>query len=769
MRGTRWLLLAAILMILGGTATTYYISKKASLAGRVAKPAALPANSSATALQYEFSRADHGRQVVRVTADSSRQLQDSGAVELTNLQLNLYLPDGQHYDRIKSPKADFSQTDLKLVSNNEVEITLSVPIEGQPATQLTSIKTSGITFESKTGRASTDRATTFTFANGTGSSTGATYDPSTHELHLLKNVKVDMHGEGAKSKVMHIETNDLTYKELTSEIWLLPTARLVREETTINAGPTIVIMKDKVIDHIDARFAHGVDNYPKRKLNYAADLLHVAYDEEGKVKRISGAGNASLVNAAEASNTTMTADNVDMDFITNEDGESILTHTLGHGKAAIESKPIPDPTGKTKPAETRLLKSDVIDLFMREGGKEIERVQTQAPGSMEFLPNIPAQHHRIMTGERMTIVYGAKNEIQSFVSNNVTTETFPDAAEVARNLKAKKPPLPNSKTASVNMTAEFDEKGQMKTMRQWDNFTYQEGDRQARAALAVLENDKNMMDLLRNARISDASGSTDAEHIAIDQKTGDFKADGHVNTSHLPDKPDKKQSSGLLDGDQPVQGMAARMTSAHKNMVVHYEGNAMLWQGTDRITSDIIDIDREKHVIVASGKVVTQMIDKQKEDTPKDAILPFTVVKSDKLVYTDLDRVAHYTGGCNLTRPGLFVKSDEIRSFLKEKDKDAKPGEDDGGSRLEKAVSDGNVEIVDTTPVRKRTGNGVHAEYYTDEDKIVLDGDPAKTVDNIRGNSQGKELVYFTTDDKLTAEGAPSKQVKTHLIKKKKK
>ncbi len=139
-------------MILGGTATTYYISKKASLAGRVAKPAALPANSSATALQYEFSRADHGRQVVRVTADSSRQLQDSGAVELTNLQLNLYLPDGQHYDRIKSPKADFSQTDLKLVSNNEVEITLSVPIEGQPATQLTSIKTSGITFESKTGK-----------------------------------------------------------------------------------------------------------------------------------------------------------------------------------------------------------------------------------------------------------------------------------------------------------------------------------------------------------------------------------------------------------------------------------------------------------------------------------------------------------------------------------------------------------------------------------------------------------------------------------------
>ncbi len=56
---------------------------------------------------------------------------------------------------------------------------------------------------------------------------------------------------------------------------------------------------------------------------------------------------------------------------------------------------------------------------------------------------------------------------------------------------------------------------------------------------------------------------------------------------------------------------------------MHYEGNAVLWQGTDRIQSDIIDIDRDKRtLIVASGKVVTQMIDKQKErHAPKDAVL----------------------------------------------------------------------------------------------------------------------------------------------------
>ncbi|MCU1262787.1 MAG: OstA family protein, partial [Bryobacterales bacterium] len=463
MRGTRWLLLVAILVILGGTGIIYFIQQKANSAVRVAKPPALPPNTSGAAVDWEWSRTDNGRRVVEIKAHSLHQVQDTGRMELEGVRLFLYQRDGLHYDLVKAPKADFNQTEGKLYSNPEVEITLDVPIEGQPPRQLTSVKTSGITFESKTGKASTDRPTSFTFAGGKGTSTGATYDPTTHELHLITNVVLDMHGEDPKSKVMHIEAGELTYKEGGSEIWLTPVSKLVRAETTIDAGPAVIALKDKVIDHIDAQKAHGIDNYPKRKLDYTADFLHVSYDEDGKVKKITGAGNARLVNLAEASTTTMTADTVDLDFVENEDGEAILTHTTGQGNAMIESKPVEDPASKTKPAETRVLKSAYIDLFMRTGGKEIERVQTQAPSGLEFLPNLPEQHHRVLTGDAMTIIYGPNNTIKSFVTTNVTTDTFPDEVEKARALKAKKPVPENSKTASVNMTAEFDEKGQMKT------------------------------------------------------------------------------------------------------------------------------------------------------------------------------------------------------------------------------------------------------------------------------------------------------------------
>ena len=41
---------------------------------------------------------------------------------------------------------------------------------------------------------------------------------------------------------------------------------------------------------------------------------------------------------------------------------------------------------------------------------------------------------------------------------------------------------------------------------------------------------------------------------------------------------------------------------------------------------------------------------------------------------------------------------------------------------LNHAYGDGKVEIVDVNPERKRIGTSEHAEYYTDEAKVILTG-----------------------------------------------
>ncbi len=769
MRGTRWLLLVAILAVLGGTWYTYIAQRRSDKAHAAPKPPELEHRLSAAAGDWTWDRYDAGKAIVKIRAKAFRQVAETNHFELDGLRMDLVQKDGTHYDLVSSPKADFDQTEGKMLSDGEVEITLDVPTGTEPTPDLTRIKSTGITFESKTGKATTNSATSFKFKGGEGTSVGATYDPNTKELHLLKQVVLNLHGTKPGAKVMRVETEELTYKETGSIVWLTPTAKMIRENSVITAGPSVVNLRgDRSIDSIAAQQAHGVDTYPKRKLDYVADMLVAKYDEDGEhIQKISGAGHPKLISSAEGAETTMVADIVDLDF-TQQNNEPTLTHVAGNSHAVIESKQLPDPAKRLKTPETRILRAGYIDMFMRPGGKEIDKVLTQTDSILEFLPNEPDQHRRILTGGKMNIAYGPQNSVQSFSTTNVATQTFPDQLEIAKAQKAKQPPPQVSKTSSVNMNADFDAKSQMKHMKQWDNFLYEEGDRHARAVTALLDNDKNIMDLDNKARIWDASGSTDGDHIQIDQKTGNFNANGHVSTSRMPDQDKDTSSADIFDGDQPIQGRAEHMTSANKNKLVHYEGKSVLWQGSDRIQAEKIDIDRDKQTLAADGAVVTQLIDKKGADENEKvpaAAPAFTIVKALHLLYEDDSRIALYTGGATMNRPGLWVKGSEIRAFLSEKDDDAE-GESDSKSRLEKAHSDGDVEIVDSTNIRKRTGTGVHAEYYTDNERVIIRGNQAVLVDSLKGNSRGAELTYLINDDKIVMTKNVDKQVRTHMKRK---
>src|SRR5256885_2715882 len=122
-----------------------------------------------------------------------------------------------------------------------------------------------------------------------------------------------------------------------------------------------------------------------------------------------------------------------------------------------------------------------------------------------------------------------------------------------------------------------------------------------------------------------------------------------------------------------------------------------MWQGANRIRSDRIEIDREARRLVAAGGVRTQLIEKSAA-TPM-----FTNVNSAGLVYTESDRLAHYTGGVLLTRANLRVKSLELRSFLSE----AGPE-----NSLAQAYADGKEELQQSAPGRTRTGTSEHAASF---------------------------------------------------------
>lgn len=731
MRGTRWLILAAIAAILGGVWLTWRIQQTTLRSQARPRTQNLPLDLNSSADDWTWTESVPGRPcpAVEVKARKFGQSNDNSRVELEHVQLKLYHKDCGQYDLIRSARAQFGTEDKRLFSDGDVEITLGFPVEGSPARKPITIRTSGVTFESATGRAVTDRPAEFEFENGKGKSVGASYDPTLKELHLNSQAQLDWLSPRPNAKPVHIDAGELIYKEAESKIWVRPWGRLTRENTVIDTGPGVISLQDGVIRLVDTQMARGADTWPDRRLQYAADELWVHLNEDGVVQKVEAQTNARLISTSASGQTTLAAYRVNMDF-TQSGSESVLSKAVAVGNASVESKP-------TGGAENRVLRSDSIDVTMRAGGREIDNLETHAPGTLEFLPNRPAQRYRKLDAAQMWIGYGPQNRIQSFRATQVTTRTEPNAGQ-------KKSRRVAAVTTSRNLKAEFDPgTGQMLRMEQWDDFTYQEGDRRARSARATLEQTTDLLLLEENARVWDASGATSADRIRLDQHNDIFAANGHVNSSRAPEK--KPTPSGMLSGDQPLQAVAQSMTSRNRDRLVHYEGNVVMWQGANRIHAQQVDIDRAQRRLAAAGNVMTQFV----EDGGA-----VTTVRAARLVYTETGRLARYTGGAVLARPKLQVKAAEIRAFLAEGGKQ---------SRIDKAYADGQVHIVQSAAGRTRTGTGEHAEYYAGEEKIILRGGEPQLVDSRTGTTRGTQLTYWANDDRLLVTGGPGRPATSRI------
>ena len=754
MRGARWLLLVAMAVVIGGVGLTYRAQKKALRDQSPPKPAVLSLDLNSSAENWHYTETDTktGRVIADISAGDFRQVKDSSRVELKAVTLKLPSRHGADtYDLIKSAAATFFANEHRLYSDGDVSITLDVPNQGEPSHPLISIRSSGVTFNSETGRAETDRPSSFTFQYGEGKSSGAFYDPAAHELQMKKDVEVQWKTPGPNAKPMKIEAETLSYRETAAEIWMPSWARLTRDTTQIEGQESVIHLEDGAIRQVSTTKAHGSENDPARKLRYAADRLALVFNDDAEVQRIDGQGNAELLATSEASETKVTAPSVTLNFEM-QTGQSALSEVLTKGGAVVVSRPLPLP-GRALP-ESTALRSDTIELKMKPGGKELNSVVTHSPGQLEFLPNLPAQHHRTLDGSEMVIAYGAQNRIESFRAKNVKTRTDPTEDERKRN---RAPAL----TSSQEMLARFETgSSRLASMEQWGEFAYSEGDRRARAAKATLDSDENVMLLDTTARVWDPTGSTSGDHIRMDQRTGNFTAEGSVYSSRLPDK-DEKNNPGMLSGDDPIEAQAGKMESTNRNRTIHYERNVNLSQGANRIQADVVDVDRQKQALAADGSVVTNLWEQPKNDPneqkKKASAAILTVVHAAHLTYTDRDRLALYTGGVVLERPGLHVKARELRAFL---------ADSTAESRLDKAIAEGSVEIVQKALDRTRTGTGEHGEYYPDEQKVILRGGEPLLADSVKGTTRGAELTYFANDDRLLVNGSSDQPAKSRIRRK---
>ena len=293
-----------------------------------------------------------------------------------------------------------------------------------------------------------------------------------------------------------------------------------------------------MIRQVEAVKARGSDTYPDRNVQYSAERVLADFDDEGVTRKITGRDSAQLTSTSPTTATEIKAGAVDMEFASRND-ESVLERVTATGNAVVTARPLPAPGRQL--SETHVLRAQSLEMKMREGGRDMETVVTHAPGTLEFLPNLPAQHHRTLDGDDMLIAYGLAEPHRVFPRHQ---RADPHRSQRRRNASATgrppSPPAANWRRASI------------RRQRRWPpwsrpgDFTYDEGDRQRprRQSHPGFRSERDPAGCLR-AHV----GLHRLDHRRphpLDQHTGDFVAEGNVNSSRLPDKDPKKSSRHAL-------------------------------------------------------------------------------------------------------------------------------------------------------------------------------------------------------------------------------
>ena len=120
-------------------------------------------------------------------------------------------------------------------------------------------------------------------------------------------------------------------------------------------------------------------------------------------------------------------------------------------------------------------------------------------------------------------------------------------------------------------------------------------------------------------------------------------------------------------------------------------------------------------------------------------------VNADQLENLQKEGLAVFTGNVVASQNGSTQYADRMEVYL-----------DDKGERVLRIISTGNVKIVTEDC---RTGTAKRAEYYDDDQKLLLIGD-AKVwqEDNV---VTGERIVMFLADDRSEVEAGPQGRVKS--------
>jgi lipopolysaccharide export system protein LptA len=184
-------------------------------------------------------------------------------------------------------------------------------------------------------------------------------------------------------------------------------------------------------------------------------------------------------------------------------------------------------------------------------------------------------------------------------------------------------------------------------------------------------------------------------------------------------------------------------------------GNARLWQGPNVVEAPSIEFDRPNRSLVAQGSASTPVtsvfvqIGKNGKTTP-------VVVTAARLVYSDSDRRARYTGGV-LARGEAMTMTSTSADVILVPAKSRSAQSSVSPSQLDQIVALGNIVVQQ----QDRRATGEKLVYTAADEKFVMTGGSPLLADSAHGTIRGDSLTFYSRDDRVLVESSESSRTIT--------
>ncbi len=779
-------------------------------------PARLGMEIQQEANGVDYTQAHGGHTLFKIHASKVVQLKKGNAV-LHDVKIELYGEDGSRVDRIEGGEFEYDKKAGTAVASGPVEITLMRPgvaplvapkaavgqvvgdkRKGAPVATAAEtaargeihVKTSGLTFNQKSGAATTSQHVDFSMVQGSGSSMGATFDSQQGLLVLDHAVELAAR-RGTETVRIHAQHAEFDRDD---RICRLHAATADYQGGQAVSGDAKILFRDDgSAVRLDAM--NGFTLATETGSHLAAPSGNLEFDEKNHPRHGHLEGGVAMDTASQSEGRQRqvhgTAPTAELEFT----AQGHLRHAHLERGVAMDSEEQSAQSGQTRRLN-RHWRSPVAEIDFRDSAQGQVK-----PGVVRGMGGVAITgESQLGSGPVAPFHLSADDVTGEFDSNSAltwmngtghasldeTTATGARQTTSGDRIEAHFAATgPNAKAGPKAGQQEAEAQIQSASVEGHVRLTQTPAAKpgatspamlRATAGRADYQGQGEWLHLTVSPRVEDGALQLTADKLDVSRASGDAFAHGDVKASWSDvsaggAKNATGQSAVALGGQGPAHAVSSEAQLRQATGEVTFRGRARLWQQANSVAAPEIVLDRVRETLVARTTNAAEPVLAVLLSAPvagsaagpgKDAAKagqPAVIrVRGGDLKYSDAERKALMRSGvlgAVIAETGTATSSsNEVEVTLLPAG--GRTGKNAGQAQVDHMTARGRVVLTS----EGRRGTGEQLVYTGATNEYVLTGTastPPKIMDSARGSVTGEALIFHGRDDSVSVEGGGQK------------